>query len=156
MPRERITRRQKDISRLLRERKQMHRDKLKTRKIAAVIISIYLLANIYGCVTILAGAAGGAGTATWLSGKLSQQLDVSFEQAIQVVESGLKSLQLAITKKTVKKNIVQIMSEYRDGKTIWVDIRRISRYQSRVEVRVGVLADKQAAEEILSGIIKYQ
>jgi hypothetical protein len=32
MPRERITRRQKDISRLLRERKQMYRDKLKTLK----------------------------------------------------------------------------------------------------------------------------
>jgi hypothetical protein len=32
MPRERITRRQKDISRLLRERKQMYRDKLKTFK----------------------------------------------------------------------------------------------------------------------------
>jgi hypothetical protein len=32
MPRERIARRQKDISRLLRERKQMHRDKLKTLK----------------------------------------------------------------------------------------------------------------------------
>jgi len=32
MPRERITRRQKDISRLLRERKHMYRDKLKTLK----------------------------------------------------------------------------------------------------------------------------
>jgi hypothetical protein len=32
MPRERITRRQKDISRLLRERKQMYRDKLKAFK----------------------------------------------------------------------------------------------------------------------------
>jgi len=32
MPRERITRRQKDISRLLRERKQMYGDKLKTLK----------------------------------------------------------------------------------------------------------------------------
>jgi len=32
MARERITRRQKDISRLLRERKQMYRDKLKTIK----------------------------------------------------------------------------------------------------------------------------
>jgi hypothetical protein len=32
MAREKITRRQKDISRLLRERKQMHRDKLKTLK----------------------------------------------------------------------------------------------------------------------------
>jgi len=32
MPRERITRRQKDISKLLRERKQIYRDKLKTFK----------------------------------------------------------------------------------------------------------------------------
>jgi hypothetical protein len=32
MPRERITRRQKDISRLLRERRQIHRDKLKAFK----------------------------------------------------------------------------------------------------------------------------
>ena len=32
MPRERITRRQKDISRLLRERKQIFREKLKTLK----------------------------------------------------------------------------------------------------------------------------
>ncbi|MEW6008628.1 MAG: hypothetical protein AB1629_03235 [Candidatus Omnitrophota bacterium] len=30
MPRERITRRQKDISRLLRERRQIYKDKLKT------------------------------------------------------------------------------------------------------------------------------
>jgi hypothetical protein len=32
MPKERITRRQKDISRLLRERKQAYRDKLKAFK----------------------------------------------------------------------------------------------------------------------------
>jgi hypothetical protein len=32
VPRERITRRQKDISRLLRERKQISREKLKTLK----------------------------------------------------------------------------------------------------------------------------
>jgi hypothetical protein len=32
MAREKITRRQKDISRLLRERKQLYRDKLKTFK----------------------------------------------------------------------------------------------------------------------------
>jgi hypothetical protein len=32
MPRERITRRQKDVSRLLRERKQIQRDKLRAFK----------------------------------------------------------------------------------------------------------------------------
>ena len=32
MPRERITRRQKNISRLLRERKQIHRDKIMIKR----------------------------------------------------------------------------------------------------------------------------
>jgi len=32
MPREKITRRQKDVSRLLRERKQIYKDKLRTFK----------------------------------------------------------------------------------------------------------------------------
>lgn len=32
MPREKITRRQKNISRLLRERRQIHRDKIKSLK----------------------------------------------------------------------------------------------------------------------------
>jgi len=38
MPGEKIARRQKDISRLLRERKQIYRDKLKTLKKKARIL----------------------------------------------------------------------------------------------------------------------
>ncbi len=124
-------------------------------KIAGAVVSICLLANIYGCVAILAGAAGGVGTATWLSGKLSQQLEAPFERALKAVESALKSLQLEITEKTVKKDVAQVMSKYTNGKTIWVDIHRISRYQSRVEVRVGALGDKEAAELILARIERY-
>ena len=34
-----------------------------------------LVLGLCGCVAVLAGAAGGAGTAAWLSGKLVQQVD---------------------------------------------------------------------------------
>jgi hypothetical protein len=41
MPRERITRRQKDVSRLLRDKKQIYRDKLKTFKKINKIHPVY-------------------------------------------------------------------------------------------------------------------
>ena len=125
------------------------------KKAAIIAVLVFLSANIYGCVPLLAGAAGGVGTATWLSGKLSQEFEAPFDRTLKAVESALKSLKLEITEKTVKKDVAQVMSKYTDGRTIWIDIRPISRRQSQVEVRVGALGDKEAAEFIISRIKRY-
>jgi len=97
------------------------------KKAAIIAVLVFLSANIYGCVPLLAGAAGGVGTATWLSGKLSQEFEAPFDRTLKAVESALKSLKLEITEKTVKKDVAQVMSKYTDGRTIWIDIRPISR-----------------------------
>ncbi len=48
------------------------------------------------------------------------------------------------------------MSKYSDGKTIWVDIRRITEASSKIEVRVGAVSgDKAAADRILKRIERY-
>jgi tRNA nucleotidyltransferase (CCA-adding enzyme) len=120
--------------------------------VAVVLVSIVLLANTCGCVALLAGVAGGAGTATWLSGKLTQDVNVSFERSIDASRAALKSLKLHIAKETVKDNVAQIMSNYTDGKTIWIDIHRLTQSSSRIEVRVGASGDKEAAKKILSKI----
>jgi len=125
------------------------------KKAAIIAVLVFLSANIYGCVPLLAGAAGGVGTATWLSGKLSQEFEAPFDRTLKAVESALKSLKLEITEKTVKKDVAQVMSKYTDGRTIWIDIRPISRRQSQVEVRVGALGDKEAAELIIAMIKRY-
>jgi hypothetical protein len=125
------------------------------KKAAIIAVLVFLSANIYGCVPLLAGAAGGVGTATWLSGKLSQEFEAPFDRTLKAVESALKSLKLEITEKTVKKDVAQVMSKYTDGRTIWIDIRPISRRQSQVEVRVGALGDKEAAELIIARIKRY-
>ena len=125
------------------------------KKAAIIAVLVFLSANIYGCVPLLAGAAGGVGTATWLSGKLSQEFEAPFDRTLKAVESALKSLKLEITEKTVKKDVAQVMSKYTDGRTIWIDIRPISRRQSQVEVRVGALGYKEAAELIIARIKRY-
>ena len=119
-----------------------------------IVIALFSL-SISGCVALLAGAAGGAGTAVWLSGKLTQEVNVSSQRSLKACKSALDSLDLLITKETQKEEIIQIISKYRDGKTIWIDIRPITLKTSRIEVRVGAVADEAAAQEIMERILKY-
>ena len=125
------------------------------RKVGSLILSIFLMANLYGCVALLAGTAGGAGTAAWLSGKMSQEVNASFDRTIKAAKAGLESMNLPVTKETTEKNIAQIMSKYTDQSTIWIDVRRVTDSSSKIEVRVGARGDKEAASKILNQIVKY-
>jgi len=104
---------------------------------------------------LLAGAAGGGGTAAWLSGKLIEEVNVSREIAVSASERALKELNYPVTKKTVDETVTQIKAEYSDGRTIWVDVHKVLPKASRLEVRVGMVSDKEAARQILAKIEKY-
>lgn len=125
------------------------------KSICKLIILAFLLMNIYGCVALLAGAVGGAGTGVWLSDKLTQEVNVPSDKCLSAVKSALKALRLQITKETVKEEVAQVMGKYSDGRTIWIDINRVSQRVSRIEVRVGVPGDKEAARKILDKINRY-
>jgi hypothetical protein len=134
--------------------RQLKRKDVMARKIA--LFGGILLCAVYlcGCVALVAGAAGGVGTATWLSGKLTQQVPYSFEKSISACRSALKALDLPITKETVTEDVAQIMGMYTDGKTIWIDVHRVSAQASRIDIRVGATGNKQAARQILDKILK--
>jgi len=126
------------------------------RKAMVYIFFGLLLMNAYGCIALLAGAAGGAGTTVWLSEKLTQEVNVPFDRAVKAAKVALRSLKLEVTKETIEQNVAQIMSKYSDGKTIWIDIHRITNSSSRIEVRVGAISgDKEAADKILKRITRY-
>jgi hypothetical protein len=125
------------------------------RRVLGIFFIGILLMSASGCLALLAGGAAGGGTAMWLSEKLVQQVDVPFDRAVSASKSGLQSLNLTVTKETVKTSVAQIMSQYTDGKTIWVDVHRITSTSSKIEVRVGAAGDKQAAEKILASIKRY-
>jgi hypothetical protein len=125
------------------------------KKAGMLIIVAIAAVSMCGCLALLAGTAGGAGTAAWLSGKLTQEVNASFDKTLNAAKEGLRSLNLSVEKETVKDDIAQVMSNYTDGKTIWIDIHRVSDVSSRIEIRVGATGDKAAADKILKRISRY-
>lgn len=128
------------------------------KKMLVLVFLVSLSINICGCAPLLVAGgavAGGAGTAGWISGKLVQELDAPFEKTVQAAKYTLESLNLTITKEIKKVNVAQIKSNYTDGKTIWIDIHKVSQSASRVEVRVGAIPNKKATYKILDKIKEY-
>lgn len=116
----------------------------------------WLLVNSCGCFALVAGAVGGAGTGMWLAGKLTQEMNASFEKTLQAARDAMKSLKLQVTKETVEDSTAQIIGKYSDGKTIWIDVHRVTASSSKVEVRVGAMeGDKVAADKIIKRIGRY-
>ncbi len=125
------------------------------KKTMTLIFSVLLLVSAYGCVALLAGAAGGTATASWLSGKLTQEVNAPFERSIKATKSAVKALRLELTKETTKESVAQVMANYTDGRAVWIDIHRLSPKSARIDVRVGMAGDKEAARKILNKIIRY-
>lgn len=125
------------------------------RKFMVFILLLLLVPYIYGCVAILAGAAAGAGTSVWLSDKLTQEVNASYDKTINAAKSALRSLKLSVEKETKKDEIAQIISKYSDGKTVWIDIRKVTEKISKIDVRVGMMGDEEATRKIMDKILRY-
>ena len=125
------------------------------KKAVFLIMCVCLAVSVSGCALLVAGAIGGAGTATWLSGKLSQEVAVSRDRAVSASKKAMDALKLSITKETTKEDVVQLIGEYSDGRQLWIDIRPLSPTSSKIDVRVGATGDKGAAEKIMDKIRRY-
>ena len=124
------------------------------KKIIRFMVGGFMLLNFYGCVALLAGTAGGAGTAAWLSGKLVQEVPSPYERCIEAAKEALKSMHSEVFREIKGKEVNQIRSHYSDGRKIWIDIRPITDHSSRIEVRVGMKGDKAASDDVLKQIIR--
>jgi len=126
------------------------------KRIILFICLIMLSVTLCGCVALLAGAAGGAGTAYWLSEKLTQDVNTPYNRVIQATHKALDSLKLPLIKETTSAEVTQIISKDINSKTIWIDLKPTTKAATRIEVRVGAAkSDKKTAHEIMNKIQRY-
>ncbi len=120
------------------------------------IFSGILMLNLSGCFLFIAGAVGGAGTAAWLSGKLTQEFHASYHTTVDAAKLALQSLDLKVVSEKQEENVTQIKGDYSDGREMWIDVHRVTDNSTKVEVRVGgVSSDKEAASKILRKIQSF-
>ena len=127
-------------------------------KMIVFVLLASLSVTSAGCLALVAAGAGGGGTAVWLSGKLTQEVKASVDEAFTAAKKALDSLDLETTKATLKRDVAQVMGVYdhpEGPRTIWIDVHRISDARSRIGVRVGAISDKEAARQILDEIVRY-
>ncbi len=122
------------------------------KSVMMLVVGLFLVSTA-GCFAIFAGAAAGAGTAVWLSDKLTQQVNAPYERTVTASENALKAMNLPINKETHQARVAQLRSTYIDGKEVWIDVRKITETTTKVEVRVGAVSpDKEASAAILKKI----
>ncbi len=124
------------------------------KRFGLFFVSMCLLVHCYGCVALLAGAAGGAGTAAWLSGKMVQEVAASPEKSLSAIKSSFAAMKYSITKETIKEDVIQVLGKHTNGKKIWVDVVPIISAGSKIQVRVGMVSDKEAARALLNEIVR--
>lgn len=127
------------------------------RNVAQLVILLALLVSLSGCwvAAVGVGAVVGVGGTVWVEGKLKQDLPASKSKAEAATTKALNALGINITKTISKEILAQIRAEYTDGRSVWIDIHRVSDNSSYIEIRVGASGDREASEKILSKIQSY-
>jgi hypothetical protein len=122
------------------------------KKILMFIVLTASVINFSGCIFLVAGAAG-AGTAKWLSDKVTQEVKCPVSNTAKATRSALEDMKAKIFKETIAKDVTQIKANDLKGQQIWVDLRPEASGNTTISVRVGYMNGENDARKILESIV---
>lgn len=125
----------------------------KSTSLAAILLSILLTAQ--GCVSLLIGAAAGAGGVAYVKGGLEQNFDKSVDQLHRASLAGLKNIKCAVRSDQIRKHLAKITFEFDDGQKGSVNIKALTEHSAQLKIRVGILGDETKSNIILNAIRKH-
>jgi uncharacterized protein DUF3568 len=115
---------------------------------------MWVMPLMSGCAVALFGAGAGAGVAgaTYVMGKLEDEVQAPVSKVRRATVAALKSLELPVDKERGDKLAAELESETADQKKIWVSITSIASSRSKIVIRVGLLGDEARSRQILQAI----
>ncbi|MDH3504663.1 MAG: DUF3568 domain-containing protein [Nitrospirota bacterium] len=113
-----------------------------------------ILTTMTGCAVALLGVGAGAGAAgaTYVMGKLEDEVDAPVPKVQRATVAALKSLELPVDKERGDKLVAELESETADQKKVWVSINSLTSSRSKLTIRVGLLGDEVRSRQILQAI----
>lgn len=94
-------------------------------------------------------------TSGWADGKAVRDVNAEFSQVVQAATQALEALRLNITKTDIAQDRAEIIGEYLDSRTIWIDLRSNSGHSTHLEIRVSVQGNKEASYRIMEKIQSF-
>ena len=119
------------------------------KKISKLFFICFIVLNFCGCAL-----NSDSITKTQKEPKLI--FNVSYIQALVVVQGALKSEPIQLGKAAITKDAAELKGSYVDGRAIQIIISKINNSSSSMVVRVGTAqTDKEDARKIISTIMQY-
>lgn len=125
------------------------------KKVLLLVSTLFLL---YGCASVLlvgAGAGLGVGSYMFVTGRLSVEYPMSYEQAWDATNRALEALQISISSSKNEPGKGSIEGVRQDGKKVNVTIKTTGYKITTIGVRVGTFGDRQDAQKIHDKIISF-
>ena len=126
----------------------------KIRRLAVAGLMGGLLLGGAGCFWLLAGAAAGAGTVIYIDGKLVKKYDAPQQRVWLAASGAIQNLGFRVEEEAHDAAFGKIEAKRADGKSVHVEVKRLSDSQVEVSVRVGTIGNKEDAMQILDRIDK--
>lgn len=119
-----------------------------------LLLVLWAMPLMSGCAVVLFGAGAGAGVAgaTYVMGKLEDEVNAPVPKVRRTTVAALKALELPVNKERGDKLAAELESETADQKKIWISITSLTSSRSKIVIRVGLLGDEARSRQILKAI----
>ncbi|MDK2955133.1 MAG: hypothetical protein PWQ57_629 [Desulfovibrionales bacterium] len=109
---------------------------------------------LQGCWFLAAGAVAGSGAFAYYNGWVARDYNTSVSSAYEASLQACSSLGVKVTKK--EKELASASITGKDGDSdVWITVKQIDQKTVKIEVKAGIIGDKQAAENIHAAITRH-
>jgi hypothetical protein len=108
-----------------------------------------------GCIALAVGAAGGLAGATYVLGKLTDEVNHEVSVVHAAASDAMNDLGLKPSEDRADKLTAHIKSEFADGTNVWIDMQSIGEDRTKLTVRVGMTGDEVRARKIHEAIKRH-
>lgn len=119
-----------------------------------VVLSIFSLVTMSGCIPLLIGAAAGVGGISYAKGALIKNVDHTVSKVHKAGLAALKKLNLFVTTDELNKRSALIRAEYENGQKIQIFIDALTERSSKITIRIGTFGNQEQSQIILNAIQK--
>ena len=125
-----------------------------SQPLSIIVLSIFSLMTMSGCIPLLIGAVAGAGGLSYAKGALVKNVDHTVREIHKAGLAALKKLNLFVTADELNKHSALIRAEYENGQKIQILIDALTERSSKITIRIGTFGNQEQSQVILNAIQK--
>jgi hypothetical protein len=108
---------------------------------------------LYGCAAIIAGGAAGGATYVYTEGWVARDYNVGIDRAYKAGLLAAKNMGMTVVQKGKKIASANIKLK-KGGKDYWIKMEEISKRNTTISIRSGIMGDREASRKIHEEINK--